>query len=49
MGFWSQLPLFERQETGGPATAILFHCHKRELKTLADEVFPPPDLDLTES
>ena len=42
-------PLFERQETGGPAMAILFHCSKPELKTIADELFPPPDLDLTES
>ncbi len=42
-------PLFERQETGGPAMAILFHCSKPELKTLADELFPPPDLDLAES
>ena len=29
--------------------AILFHCSKPELKTLADELFPPPDLDLAES
>ena len=29
--------------------AILFHCFKHELKTLAGELFPPPDLDLTES